>query len=247
MDITAILQNIGFSSLKSSIYQACLSLGTAPASVIATKSGIVRSTVYKILEELIDDGLVEKSETKVRQFTALHPTALLRMIDNQKQNAEHILPALLGMFTSTSSKPHMKFYEGINGKKKVFEDILNLHDEIIYTFSPIHEVITTFGKTYSRHFLEKRVAHRITRYALRPAHANIKTSDWELYASDKKLLREIRFLPANIQIDTLIQIYENKVAVISSEKENYAFIIQSQELSQLMKQIFLLLWNMAQK
>lgn len=247
MNITTNLQNIGFSPIKANIYQACLSLGTAPASAIANKAGIIRSTVYKILEELIDDGLIEKSETKVRQFTALHPNALLYMLDNKKQSADHILPALLGMFTTSTSKPHMKFYEGLSGKKKVFEDILKFKDKTVYTFSPINEVISSFGKTYSRHFLEKRVQNNIKRYALRPANANIKNKEWEFYGSDKKLMREVRFLPQTIAINTLIQIYENKVAVISSEKENYAFIIESKELSELMKQIFLLLWNMTQK
>lgn len=246
MDIDTFFSKIGFSDNKAKVYQAALSLGTASASAIAQKSGIVRSTVYKILGELIGDGLVELNESKVKKFTALHPSALVGVMDDKKKAAENFLPQLLGIFSSSPFKPKMKFYEGEMGKKKVFEDILSLHNETIYTFSPIEEVISAFGKIYSRHFMEKRVKNKNWRYALRSAsNAKQKRGDWELYGSDKALMREIRFLPPELNCDTLIQIYAEKVGVIASQKENYAFIIESKELATLMKQIFIWLWNMA--
>lgn len=244
MNNNTFFTNIGFSDNKAKIYQATLSLGTASAGSIAKKSGIVRSTVYKILEELVADGLLEINEGKVKKFTALHPTTLTTMFENKKLAIENFMPELLGIFTASKSKPRMKFYEGENGKKKVFEDILNLHDEVVYTFSPMKEVLNLFGKTYSRHFTEKRVKNKIWRYALRPAtDKNLEKTDWEFYGDDELLMRKIHFLPTEISCDTLIQIYENKVSVIASEKENYAFIIESKELSTLMKQIFMWMWN----
>lgn len=244
MNNNTFFTNIGFSDNKAKIYQAILSLSTASAGTIAQKSGVVRSTVYKILEELVADGLIEINDGKVKKFSALHPTALTTMFENKKLAIENFMPELLGIFTAPKSKPKMKFYEGENGKKKAFEDILDLQDEIVYTFSPMKEVLNLFGKTYSRHFTEKRVKNKIWRYALRPASdKNSEKSDWEFYGDDELLMRKIHFLPTEISCDTLIQIYENKVSVIASEKENYAFIIESKELSNLMKQIFLWLWN----
>lgn len=248
MNFDTFFTQIGFSTNKAKIYQAALTLGSAPAGAIAQKAGIVRSTVYKILDELIRDGLIEISEGKVKKFTASHPSALLKVFENKKTAVENSMPDLLGVFSALKFKPKMRFYEGESGKKKVFEDALNLRDDIVYTFSPMREVIELFGKTYARHYMEKRVKNKIWRYALRPA-ADIgqKGNDWEFYGSDEKLMREIRFLPPDISCDTLIQIYANKVAVIASEKEDYAFIIESKELSMLMKQIFLWLWKISQK
>lgn len=244
MNFDTFFQQIGFSDNKAKVYQAVLSLGTAPAGQIAQKSNIVRSTVYKILDELVKDGLLEISEGKVKRFSALHPSALLSMFEDKKTTVENFMPGLLGIFSSSKFKPVMKFYEGEYGKKKVFEDALNLRNDTIYTFSPILNVIKQFGKTYSRHYTEKRIEKRIQRLALRSASArNAKKGNWEFYGSDTKLMREIRFLPANIVCDTLIQIYSDKVAIIASKNENYAFIIESRELSSLMKQIFLWLWG----
>lgn len=244
MNIDTFFSQVGFNGNKAKIYQAALSLGSAPAGAIAKKAGIVRSTVYKILDELVRDGLVEISDGKVKKFSALHPSALLKMFENKKTAVESFMPELLGIFSAPKFKPRMRFYEGVSGKKIVFEDALNLRNDVIYTFSPMREVLELFGKTYARHYMEKRVKNKIWRYALRPAvDIGQKGNDWEFYGSDERLMREIRFLPPDISCDTLIQIYADKVAVVASEKENYAFIIESKELSALMKKIYLWIWK----
>jgi hypothetical protein len=94
--------------------------------------------------------------------------------------------------------------------------------------------------------MEKRVIKKITRMNLRQEMDKLwKKEDWELYASDRELMREVRFLPKGLVFNSLIQIYENKIAVIVPDDENYAFILESKELSAFMKNIFLLLWHMA--
>ena len=126
MEIDTLLNKLGFSDNKAKIYQAVLSLGSAPVSAIAQKAGIVRSTTYKILSELARDGLVEMTDQGVKKFAALHPRALINLQDNKKSALERLLPELLGIYSSPKFKPKMRFYEGEEGKKKVFEDILSL-------------------------------------------------------------------------------------------------------------------------
>lgn len=242
MNIDTILSKIGFDHNQISVYMAILSLGTASVSEISKKSGIVRTYIYKIIAELVESGLVEETDEKVKKFTALHPSKLVDLMEKKKSLIENLLPELLGIYKTKEFKPKMKFYEGENGKKKVFEDILNYPNETIYTFSPIQDLLLQFGKTYTRHYMEKRVKNKICRHSLRPYSCKNEKSDWEFSGSNESLLREIRFLPDEIICDTLIQIYKDKIGVVASEKENYAFIIESKELSSLMKQIFLFLW-----
>ncbi len=248
MEKNTFFAQIGFQPNKAKIYEVLLSLGTAPAGTIAKDAIIVRSTTYKILDELITEGLIEMNEVKgkAKQYTALPPSKLLEVIENKKTAVENFLPELMGVFTSSNFKPKMKFYEGLAGKKKVFEDILTLKNSTVYTFSPMKEVLNLFGKNYMHHYTEKRVKNKIWRHALRPASdISEKKSDWEFYGSNEKVMREIRFLPKGIDDDTLIHIYADKVGVIASEKENYAFIVESKELTKLMKQVFMLLWSTA--
>lgn len=246
MNIDTILSKLGFDHNQISVYTAILSLGTASISEISKKSGIVRTYIYKIISELVECGLVEETGEKVKKFTALHPSKLVDLMENKKNLAESLLPELLGMFSTKEFKPKMKFYEGQNAKKKVFEDVFNFPGSTIYTFSPLDDLMSQFGMTYMRHYMERRVGNKIKRLSLRPVFGEEKSKTWDS-GTDEKFLREVRLLPEKIECDTLIQIYANKIGIVASEKENYAFIIESKELSSLMKQIFMFLWNTSKK
>lgn len=249
MEFNKIFTQLGFSNNKTKVYLAALSLGSASVTEISKKAEIIRTTTYKILEELTKEGLLEESvKNKVKLFVALSPVKLIELINNNKKATEAILPGLLDLFTDTGFRPKMKFYTGEQGRKKVYEDVLNLKNETIYTFSPIKNILEDFGETYVRHFLEKRAKNKTRRFALRQTDAKSKSNkEWEFYTTDSRMLREVKFLPPKITFSTLIQIYDNKIGVISSKKENYAFIIESQELTNLMKQIFEWFWFVADK
>ncbi|PIR06534.1 MAG: hypothetical protein COV55_03300 [Candidatus Komeilibacteria bacterium CG11_big_fil_rev_8_21_14_0_20_36_20] len=247
METKELLEKLGFSNKKAKIYLTCLELSSATAKQIAKKSDIVRTTTYKILDELTNDGLIEIDlKHKTKNYVALDPNKIINLFEEKKKTAESCLPDLLEHFSSTKFKPKITFYDGENGIKKVFEDILNYQDIVIYTFSPIVNVLERFGRVYARHFIEKRRDRKIIRKNLRQlTDKSEEKRDWEFFASDKMVLREVKFLPKSFEFSTLIQIYDNKISVISSEKENFGFIIESKELASFMKQVFNLLWATA--
>jgi len=237
------LKELGFNENKAKIYMACLESGTATAAEISRRAGIVRTTVYKILEELAEENLVEINiDKKIKTFTALAPAKLVELLEGKKNSAASLLPDLLDIFKQTKFKPKVKFFEGVDGLKKVFEDTLQFKDITVYTFSPISDLLSAWGDVYIRHFLNRRVKNNIIRRNLRQkSDASSAAGDWEFYAADEKLKREVRFLPTEIKFNVLIQLYENRLSIISTE-ENYGFIIESRELFLFMKQIFELLW-----
>lgn len=247
MDFVELLRKLGFNENKAKVYLACLELGQATASEIAKRANIVRTTVYKILEELKNEGFVDAdAKAHGQTFKAQSPKKLIEYLEKQKNMAESFLPDFLNIFSETKFKPKLKFYEGKEGVKKVFEDILNYKDITVMTFSPIKNVLQLFGKTYSRHFTEKRVQQKILRKDLRQCtDEKYNTDEWEFYAAEKSLMREVKFLPTDLVFNSLVQVYENKVAVILSERENFAFIVESKELSEFMKKIFGLLWQLS--
>jgi HTH-type transcriptional regulator, sugar sensing transcriptional regulator len=247
MNFIELLKKIGFSENKAKVYLACLELGKATASQIAKEAKVVRTTIYKILEELKSQGFVE-ADAKLhgKTFKAQNPQKLVESLEQQKNLAQEFLPDFMNIFSETKFKPKLKFYEGKEGVKKVFEDILNYQNITVLTFSPIKNVLQIFGKTYSRHFTEKRAKQKIWRQDLRQfTDEQFHSSEWEFYASDKSLLREVKILPKNLTFDALIQVYENKISVILSEKENFAFIVESKELSDFMKKVFNFFWQAA--
>lgn len=249
MNFIELLKKIGFNENKAQVYLACLELGSATATEIAKKANVLRTTVYKILEELNNQGLVETdSKLYTKTFRAKNPKTLIESLEKQKNLAESYLPDFINIFSETKFKPKLKFYEGKEGIKKVFEDILNYKNTTVMTFSPIKDILQVFGKTYTRHFADRRIERKILRKDLRQfTDKEFHSSEWEFYAADKGLMREVKFLPKNLIFNSLIQIYENKISIILSEKENFAFIVESKELSEFMKQIFKFFWQLSSK
>ncbi len=61
--IAQIKSNLGFSEKKAKIFLALLQLGETNVIEIAQKAKLKRTTVYNILPELVDEGLVATKDT----------------------------------------------------------------------------------------------------------------------------------------------------------------------------------------
>jgi len=249
MELIKELKKLGFSNNKAEVYLSSLELGSAPASEIAKKAKLKRTTTYKLLEELVSEGLIEIDHgTKVKSYLAQSPTALIELFSQKKEGADQLLPNLLKQFSQTEHQPTIRFYSGSRGTKKAFNDALETQEKILYTYSPIKNVLDHLGPTFARHYIDKRRKGKIIRKSLR--QTSEKKSDmknWEFYAADKAVMREVRFLPPDIKFDTLIQVYDNKTSIISFEQDKFAFIIENEQLAAFMKSIFNLLWQNAKK
>jgi hypothetical protein len=57
--------------------------------------------------------------------------------------------------------------------------------------------------------------------------------------------REVRVAPDNIDFSLGYTIYGNTVRFISSSQENFGFLVESQELAEMMKRQFEVIWKMA--
>lgn len=249
MDLTNVFNRLGFHENKRKVYLSLLALGETTARAIAQDCGVERTTVYKILLELVKENLAEELPGKIKKYGAVNPTKLIEMQEEKKLAIEGVMPELLGLLKSGKTKPKLKFYEGEEGVKKVFEDPLNMPaGAIVRSFSSAENVMSRFGAVYVRHYTERRAKSKIKRLSLRPITDRPPSkNDWEVYASEDAVLREIRFLPPHIKSRGLIQIYENKIGVIGAPSEGYAFILESKEIFNLMKQVFEWVWEMAKK
>jgi sugar-specific transcriptional regulator TrmB len=241
------VRSLGLSDNSSRIYLTCLEQGSGTVTEIAKKAGIRRTTAYRLLTELAEDGLVEEDATStLKRFTAKPPEQLIKMLEEKKAQAEQLLPALNKLFSQPSNKPNIRFYSGIKGIKHVFEDSLTSKEKVIYTFSPLTEFLKTFGNTYSRHYMQKRIDLGIERRSLRPFKpGKISSQEWEFFAADPRMKRQIRQLPDSLSFHTPIQLYDDKIAIMDLDRQ-YGFILENPELSSFLKGIFNLLWENAQ-
>ncbi len=238
-----ILKNIGFTKQETNVYLACLSLGRSSVIQIAGKAGIKRTTTYNIIESLLEKGVLSKhQDRKGQKFLAESPEKILTNLRQNQKDLSQILPNLIAMAGSESEfKPEVKFYQGKEGLKAVYEDTLNSCEkgyELAGYFSG--EDAFNFLPDYTRSYVKRRVAKGIKAKAIAIDSKIIRKH----IDRDKKELRRTKLvskqmLPISIEKD----IYKDKVAFMNFKGFPFGVIIKSPQIAKSERAIFELLWK----
>ena len=137
---------------------------------------------------------------------------------------------------NVSGRPKVRFYEGVNGLKDVYEDTLTSHEEILAyaNVDQMHQTLTGYFPKYYERRTEKNISIR----AIIPNSPVGRNRASE----DKKEKRETELVPIEkYNFSPEINIYDNKV-MIASWREKLGIIIESAEIADAMKKIYELAW-----
>ena len=238
-----ILEEIGFSKKKAKIYLAVLSLGDASAIDIAKEVGIKRTTVYNILPELVLEGFVKKTiKNKKSVFFVENPDLLKTQLEEKLRLINKALPEIRSLQNVLPFKPKIIFYEGFGGAKELYKDTLDsLSDgDTLLSFTGITNYQNLMPKDISKEYIENRLKKKI-RIRVIATKSDIM-EQWQRDAA--KELREIKIVENDkFKFDGDIEIYGNKVAMISYKENFMGVVIESKEISQMQRMAFELMWN----
>lgn len=244
-----VLKNIGLQEKEINVYLASLSFGSQPASVIAKNAGIARTTVYDIFRSLIKKGLASKTEKgAATYFQVLAPENLVRYLDRQKEEITRdierkkneiteILPALKSLENPLSSKPKVKFFEGVKGVEEAYEDTLRAKESIraYANVEDMHKGLPHFFPNYYK----RRSNAGIFIYSISPDNA----LSLERQSHDHEEKREMRMIDhTKYEFSPEFNIYDNKI-MIASWREKMAILIESEEIADFHKKMFDLLFS----
>ena len=244
-----ILMDCGLSAEQVKVYLFLLKNGQAPAKRIATATGVGRTLTYKVLEQLIALELVEKKDniTKVTFFFPAHPQGLKELAAKKLQTTEQatanlnsIYGALTSEFNMLLGKPNVQFFEGVEGLKKIYDDILSIGQEIRVISSPIEE-----GRKEILHLIreqiQKQVAQNIKTKAITPiGHQEIATP----VAEDEKYLITRKIVPKDeLHIPAQIIIYGEKVAITNFKEGFINVLMESKYIADTFRIMFEYMWN----
>ncbi len=242
------LQSFGFSEKEADVYVALLELGKGTVAKISQLAGINRTTGYDILNSLVSKKLASVSGKKPKQeYAAEPPTAITEFLkrqimqteENIKQ-AEKILPELTLLYT-LENRPRIRFYEGTDGLKYVYEDTLTSSEAIraYATVDDMHKALPNYFPDYYK----RRAAKNISIRAIVPE----TPVGHERKTHDTEEKREIAFVPPDkYYFSPEINIYDNKI-MIASWREKLGIIIESEEIADAMKKIYELSWQRAKE
>ena len=240
------LQQLGLNEKEARVYLAALEFGPATIATIARKSGIKRTTIYEFLTGMLDGGLILTSVLGKRTlYSGIGPEGLNKLIDKQKEVIQSLAPELLLLVKQSPQKPKIRFYEGVEGLKHVFNDTLDQPDgsEVLF-IAPWAGTFEALPKAFVDQYVIKRKKQNIKVRSIVP-HDKYAV---EGKKKDEQELRETIVVPKEkLPIKAKINIYQNKIAILSFGDEKISLIIESQQIADTLKAVFNLLWDNLKK
>ena len=236
------LSELGIRGKAYKAYLAALELGGATISEVAARAGLGRTTAYSVLERLRDAGLVRITEqAEKRSVIPEEPRLMLQRVENQRDMLVDLMPELLSLYNVSRSKPVIRFYEGNEGVRSVLFDTLTTRTKTLRGILSMAELLESPGRAGMEAYIKQRVEKRITLQALRSPARDTDA----IWPTDAASLRELRHAPPHFTLAMTTYVYDDKVAIISSKREDYGLIIQSQDFATLFASLFDGLWSVA--
>lgn len=240
MNVKESLESVGLNDKQAKVYLALLELGQTTAYAIAERCDVKRPTVYVILDELRQKGLVLKiPHAKKQLFSAKSPDEFFGEAEERFHMARKALPELLAM-TSGDKKPKTLYFEGIEGVKETLTyGITKFPEKEILAFyahaaDASRELIDVFWD-YNRAIKRQNIKVR----GIAPAHESLK----EFRAMDREFGNEIRVIPKTIYNSNISIDMGKEFVRLLDFKNLQGVIIENQDIARTMKQIFEMVWS----
>ncbi|PWB57567.1 MAG: transcriptional regulator TrmB [Bradyrhizobiaceae bacterium] len=241
MSIGQVLVQIGLQETEARFYLAALELGQASVRDIAAKAGITRTNAYDVFARLLELGLVTQvggAASKTMMVGAEPPDQLVELFEARRRRLDALLPELRSLHNRASGKPRVRFYQGLEGIKLVLNDTLTVRDKRLLGILSMRDLFVVPGRTWMNDFVRRRIEAGVFMRVIRSPVKDI-ANVWPPSAED---LRDVRFASADFVFTMTSYIYNNKVAIISSQQENFAMTIESEEFALMQRNLFEALW-----
>lgn len=238
---TELLVQTGLSIVQAKIYLYLIQHGQSTPAEIATGVGENRTTVYSAVEKLEALGIItKKNKGKISAYTPNHPSVLesiaekrLRKVARQAKNLEGNLPALINYYNEHQSTPGATTFYGMEGIKMIW-------DKVIATKAPYYFVRSRFDEVADKEMLEEFKKNRaeagIVSEDITPSEF---TNNKNKEMLEKFLLTRTLLPPDEYDSPVEIDIFGDNVAFINFNKNGMSTLIESPEIADAMRQMFL--------
>jgi sugar-specific transcriptional regulator TrmB len=231
------------------IYLSLHTHGPQTISDLARHSGVERTRIYRLIEELEKSNLVETQlDYKRRIFHAAPISNLQILISKKEQELEQLqqeLDTISQAFTETnlaSPTTRVQFYQGPDGAKQLFWNQTKAKTEIL---SILHEPMQ--HKTKKSFF--QRWAHAMNQHEVK--HRSIVNDNflaslksWRNRHGSKTKAWNGRIAPQGFIIPNATVIYDNVVVYYNwKDGEVFGVEIHNVDIANTQRQFFEMLWQ----
>jgi len=236
MDLKYPLEAYGLSEKEVAIYLELLPLGSVKINEIAKRLGYPRSTVYHILEYLINKGLVASIINKgITFYSATEPEKLKDQLAEKQKLIESILPDLKSLKSTIKEPSSVEIYEGFKGIHTILADLVRVKQTVYYFggYKKSLSVLKHLPDYVRRTRMEKNIPAKII-YDY--------TDEPILHTKEYQKVSELKFYDGFENFPVMIFIYGDKVSLFSHKTDLVGVIIKNKDFAEAMKMIFDMYW-----
>jgi len=218
-----------------------LELGTSSVYSIAKKAELKRPTVYRLLDQLKQKGLVAVvPRVKKQLYTAESPENIVSELQRKAEVMKNYLPQFLAIYNGKKDKPQVQLFEGKEAVRQVYQKAVSFNE--VWFFGSISEMI------YPEEF--NLFLKRVKTGELKARDLFVRSEKDMAFAKLQKFISnyEIKFLPEQLQNSiTDFAVFGNNLVFFSFRPQIFAVLITSKEVAGTFRLLYESAWQGAQK
>ncbi len=238
--IKKLLGKIGLSEKEASVYLAALKLGETTIMAISKKSGVKRSTVYTIIDDLKRKGIMAETYKGLKKkYLAESPQNLQQIVDDNRDRLNKYMPELMNMYSFPTGEQKIKASEGVeairNGLDSMLSDI-EVGDEylVIANFETLFELLPEFMPK----FLARRAKYNIK---IRTIVQDGERGRW--YQSKQREFNDtVKRFPKDVQLSANIVVTPHRVLFPQLLPHTGAVIVENKQVIDTIMKLFEMTW-----
>lgn len=235
------LQRLGMNEKEAAVYTAALKLGPTTAIKISKSTGLKRTTVYGILDALKTRGLVSIELSGLKQYyVAAAPEQFESLMAEQRRTFENILPELMALHKLRGSKGELKYYEGPEGIKSVYESTLRtLKNGDTYFLISSYRDIEQMAPEWLEDFISRRAKKNLDARLifLNDERGHLNKRMEQAWNQKVRLMSH----PLHFKADLLIT--PSRFVLYSTDTPASAVVIENPDIIAMQRELFLYIWD----
>jgi HTH-type transcriptional regulator, sugar sensing transcriptional regulator len=236
-----IIEDVGLSENEAKVYVSALSLGPSTVLKIARNAEVKRTTVYSIISSLKQKGLMNIEVKGFKQlYVAESPEKLDSVIESRREFLKQQMPELMGMYNLKGGESSLKYYEGLESIKNIYNDILRdsrISDKY-YIVSNIAEWYKQ-DRDFFQGFLEKRA-----KVGLKPKillQDSKEAREHQKFSQNYNITAKI--LPKSTSLSTNLIITPRRVVINQLHQPILAIVIENKSIIKMHQEFFEIMWE----
>lgn len=232
------LKSLGLSKQEASVYLAAFKLGGATASAIAKESGMQRTAIYPILKTLAEKGLVNIYFKKSRKiFHAQKPSRIAEIFSRKLEYFNKLIPTIESLDKKQAQIFGLRFIESKDELENFYEEILEEYKNKEYYIIGNASAWEGIDPEFFIKFRKRRGVNGIRTKLL------LSFDSQKINPTEKELLREYKYLSEKYLFKSTIDIYKDKILIVSPKLSSLAVVIAIPAMVDIFKSMFEIIWD----